>query len=234
MALAKILLVDHEQGDYGTLKEGLAKHGYEIHLAAQDTQALALAGAHRYKAALVSLDVGTDTDLLPKLHAEQPGLPLIFILPGRDCGLFSAPILDVATLMIGKPLLLESVRLILDRTVELITLRDRIRQDRHAWCDALPTEAPGQPIEANAPQPLKRLDVVLASKLRYIIPNLEAVGGGALHRAVLSYVERLLLTIVWEACRGNQVRASEVLGINRNTLRKKIRDLKITLPKGEA
>jgi len=51
-----------------------------------------------------------------------------------------------------------------------------------------------------------------------------------LHRAVLSYVEKLLLTVVIHECRGNQVKAASILGINRNTLRKKIHEFGLSFP----
>jgi len=54
--------------------------------------------------------------------------------------------------------------------------------------------------------------------------NLPAAG---LYGRILKEVERPLITLTLEATRGNQIRAAEVLGLNRNTLRKKIRDLEI-------
>ncbi len=50
-----------------------------------------------------------------------------------------------------------------------------------------------------------------------------------LYDLILAAVERPLLEVVLERVGGNQVRAAELLGINRNTLRKKITDLGIVL-----
>src|SRR4029450_10020812 len=49
----------------------------------------------------------------------------------------------------------------------------------------------------------------------------------ALSARVLQHVERPLLMAALAATRGNQIRAAALLGLNRNTLRKKIRDLDI-------
>ncbi len=49
---------------------------------------------------------------------------------------------------------------------------------------------------------------------------------------VLREVERPLITLTLEATRGNQIKAAQILGLNRNTLRKKIRDLDIPVTRG--
>jgi two-component system nitrogen regulation response regulator GlnG len=49
---------------------------------------------------------------------------------------------------------------------------------------------------------------------------------------MLRELERPLISLTMQATRGNQVKAAEVLGLNRNTLRKKIRDLDINVVKG--
>ena len=51
-----------------------------------------------------------------------------------------------------------------------------------------------------------------------------------LYRGLLERVERPLLERVLAQTSGNQIRAAAILGINRNTLRKKITDLAIELP----
>lgn len=53
-----------------------------------------------------------------------------------------------------------------------------------------------------------------------------------LYNRILREVERPLILQTLQATRGNQVKAAEVLGLNRNTLRKKIRELGIPIIKG--
>lgn len=46
-----------------------------------------------------------------------------------------------------------------------------------------------------------------------------------LYDRVIQEIERPLLAITLDECHGNQLRAAALLGLNRNTLRKKIREL---------
>ena len=49
---------------------------------------------------------------------------------------------------------------------------------------------------------------------------------------VIAEVERPLIQMTLSATRGNQIKAAAMLGLNRNTLRKKIRDLDIAVVRG--
>jgi two-component system nitrogen regulation response regulator GlnG len=51
---------------------------------------------------------------------------------------------------------------------------------------------------------------------------------------VIAEVERPLIQMTLSATRGNQIKAAAMLGLNRNTLRKKIRDLEIPVVRGIA
>ena len=50
---------------------------------------------------------------------------------------------------------------------------------------------------------------------------------GVLYKSVLEAVERPLIELVLERTCGNQLKAAKMLGINRNTLNKKVKDLGI-------
>ena len=62
---------------------------------------------------------------------------------------------------------------------------------------------------------------------RYFTGFDEGLPPPGLYHRVLREVEAPLLTAALAATRGNQIRAADLLGVNRNTLRKKIRDLEI-------
>jgi two-component system, NtrC family, nitrogen regulation response regulator GlnG len=56
--------------------------------------------------------------------------------------------------------------------------------------------------------------------------------GGRLYRTVMARVEQPLLRHALELCGGNQLKAAKLLGINRNTLRKRLRLLGLLPPNG--
>ena len=71
---------------------------------------------------------------------------------------------------------------------------------------------------------------------RHLRDYFEAHKGGlppaGLYDRVLREVERPLIALSLGATRGNQVKAAQLLGLNRNTLRKKIRELDIEVSRG--
>ena len=75
------------------------------------------------------------------------------------------------------------------------------------------------------------LEQVLAETLRAVLPMLIEKERGRLHRAVVTQLERPLFAAVLSASGGNQLEAARILGINRNTLRKRLRLLGLSAPR---
>ncbi|WP_034763549.1 sigma-54-dependent transcriptional regulator [Chrysiogenes arsenatis] len=91
---------------------------------------------------------------------------------------------------------------------------------------------------ATAAHPLFSHDESPASStLQYMIrnkalPHLHTMmesGQGNLHDLIIGEIEKILYEIVLEYTRGNQVAAANVLGVNRNTVRKKVSDYRLNV-----
>ncbi|NQV58643.1 MAG: nitrogen regulation protein NR(I) [Alphaproteobacteria bacterium] len=67
---------------------------------------------------------------------------------------------------------------------------------------------------------------------RYFQAHGDSLPPAGLYDRVLHEVERPLIQLCLSATRGNQIRAAELLGLNRNTLRKKIKELDIQVVRG--
>ena len=66
------------------------------------------------------------------------------------------------------------------------------------------------------------IDEAVARSLEKYFRDLDGTPPNSVYDMVLRAVERPMLEVVMRQAQGNQVRASEMLGINRNTLRKKL------------
>lgn len=75
------------------------------------------------------------------------------------------------------------------------------------------------------------LEKWLERSLKQYVSKMDARQNGHLHELVVGGVEKPLLQLVLTETKGNQTQAANILGINRNTLRKKIQDYKIKCKK---
>ncbi len=66
----------------------------------------------------------------------------------------------------------------------------------------------------------------------YFAAHQDSLPSSGLYSRVLREIERPLIELSLAATRGNQIRAAKLLGLNRNTLRKKIRELDIQVVRG--
>ena len=92
-------------------------------------------------------------------------------------------------------------------------------------------EAVEQELSVNEPVSAEETESLSESVDVHIRRYFDALKGGmpapGLYGRILREVEHPLILATLEITRGNQVRAADILGLNRNTLRKKIKDLNI-------
>jgi two-component system nitrogen regulation response regulator GlnG len=70
-------------------------------------------------------------------------------------------------------------------------------------------------------------------KMGDFVKGMHNGSGRNLHPMLISAIERPLITKALQETKGNQIQAAELLGLNRNTLRKKIHDLHIPVKRGK-
>ena len=89
-------------------------------------------------------------------------------------------------------------------------------------------------LEINLPQMKKTqkqvttfLEKWLDKSIRQYVGEMDEKNNGHLHELIMGGIEKPLVEIVLKETGGNQTQAANILGINRNTLRKKIAEYKI-------
>ncbi len=80
-------------------------------------------------------------------------------------------------------------------------------------------------LSAQAAAPQNRAEIAALLVEDYF----RALPAGEIYEPLMREIEKPLIERVLQVTKGNQIKAAEMLGLNRNTLRKKIRDLGIEI-----
>ncbi|MCX5724788.1 MAG: hypothetical protein NTX84_09835 [Nitrospirae bacterium] len=125
--------------------------------------------------------------------------------PSSSAGAASIP----ATIDLTHTLVITGSRTVLKRTSKLIQVAARQKAAEATGKDAL------------------SLEDYLEWKMGDFVKGMRSGSGRNLHPMLINAIERPLITMALQETKGNQIQAAELLGLNRNTLRKKIKDLHI-------
>ena len=92
---------------------------------------------------------------------------------------------------------------------------------------------PAPAVAVPAAEGTEPLSVAVERHIRqFLAAHRDGMAPSDIYDQVLAEVERPLIQLTLAATRGNQIKAAAMLGLNRNTLRKKIRDLDIPVVRG--
>ncbi len=111
-----------------------------------------------------------------------------------------------------------------DETISAETIAAELTESEWSPPAAVPSAAPA------GPEPL----VVAVERhiKEFLAAHNDGIGVTDIYDQIIAEVERPLIRMTLSATRGNQIKAAAMLGLNRNTLRKKIRDLDIPVVRG--
>ena len=112
-------------------------------------------------------------------------------------------------------------------------LRDVVRRlclrRRRGQVELSDVEAVLPPVEERVPVEQLSFEEMVRAKIRALLQRMEGYPIEDLYEEVISRVERPLIELVLERTGNNQLKAAEILGLNRNTLRKKIAERKVAI-----
>jgi two-component system nitrogen regulation response regulator GlnG len=154
---------------------------------------------------------------LPKVHVHEGGLLIL------------VDTLHASATSIAKFIRLAqngtAPCLVIGTTPQLMRSCDRLRT---VLLDGKP--AAGAPDAASHQAPLElSLSDFMERKFHDFVRKIRHSGGRQLMKLLRNEFEKPLIALTLKETKGNQVQAAELLGMNRNTLRKKITELKIAV-----
>jgi two-component system nitrogen regulation response regulator GlnG len=105
------------------------------------------------------------------------------------------------------------------------TMRRLMLRLKKGPVEAVDVEAVLPRVEERVPVEELSLEELVHAKLKGFLKRVDGYDVQNLYDDVIARVERPLLALVLEQAGGNQLKAAQMLGLNRNTLRKKLADL---------
>ncbi len=153
------------------------------------------------------LSDGDCLDCLRNLNDLNTDLLPIVMIDERERETAAAALLNNAFFYTLKPLDGNELKSVVGRALEIKKLRHECRKLYQCTVEEF-----------------------LGHKLKGYFTQIQKVGGIALYDTVISEVEKALLTLAIEKTGGNQLQASKLLGLNRNTVRNKMKKYKIKGP----
>lgn len=227
-----ILLADDDAGILTVLTRAMKAQGYTVKASENisDIDAWLAEGIGDAVVTDVTMPQGNGLAGLQRWQAARPGLPVI-VMSAHNVLLNAARAQELgAVTFLPKPFDLETLMTALAHMTQPMSREE-----------ALIYHLP-KPSHLKAPAPIKKTgpsvttQESIATKIEpylarqfdgYFAAHKTALPAAGIYHRLLHHFEKPLLIATLRATGGNQIKAAEILGLNRNTLRKKMRDLAI-------
>lgn len=229
---AKALVVDSDPSSRFALERALARRGHVATLCADIEAARGALSVGRFDLAIVDAGIivptaaGRGDDLVFAWRREFPKMPIVVMARPADIRVAQSALARGAAELLAKPFSL-------DQLDELFDAIDKFGSDRRL--DEPPTPMMGDRGEEGPANPYATTPADLGAAFATAVDRQFGAWGGALpadlYDVVVRTVERPLFLRLLADTRGNQLATAAILGLNRNTLRKKLRYLGLLKPR---
>jgi two-component system nitrogen regulation response regulator GlnG len=172
---------------------------------------------------------------LPPLRERSEDVPMLarhFLLQARAKGLPAKTLTAEAVERLKQCPWPGNVRELENLMRRLAALYPQETIGAEVIANELAEAAPPAPAVQAPAEPESLAQAVERHLRAYFASHKDELPASGVYDRVIAVVERPLIRLTLAATRGNQIRAAAVLGLNRNTLRKKIRELEIPVVRG--
>ncbi|UCD84871.1 MAG: response regulator [Deltaproteobacteria bacterium] len=241
MTAGKVLIAVKEKLSSAVLQEYFKKSHFPPDIASDGKTLLKLIDKKDYLLAFIDIKFPEFhfSELLDTLRKKKETVPVIIVAPkSRLRNALEAVGLGAFDYLI-KPISPEMIKVAVNRALLFRNLKlenallHQELKEHHGTEQSLFSPAKDNPLSKSDLKLITSLksgslERIVHLKLEDFIRKLGPGKMDGLYDLVLERVERPLIKLVLERTRGNQIKASEILGINRNTLRRKIQQLNIS------
>ncbi len=226
--MERILVFDSKDRASESLVSLLSEKGFLVDRVCRRKRVLEDIEKNEYLLAFLDLRRKKGLEFIKEVKKRKKDLPLIIMTAPQGTKDAIEAMRFGAFHYLVKPLNLEEAEILIQRAKELHSLhselsflRKEIEKRGDLW-NSFP----------QSPEAGKfSLEELVRSKIEEFLRKVDGFPLKGLYSLVIPKMEKLLITLVLEKTKGNQVKCAKILGITRNTLRRKIASLKIPLDK---
>jgi DNA-binding NtrC family response regulator len=202
----KILVIADDKKPFREIEDIFAPLGYTVEAQTRIKTGIKsrIKSIDRFKLILLVV-ADAWRDFLREIKTAAPDSLVIMVLPRRSSiNTVIETIKAGAYYCLRSPLNIEELKIAVERASDKISIIEDLQR-------------------------LREMSVreFLESRLNGFIGKMSNIENADLHKTVMSEVEKSLLSIALKESNGNCLRAAKLLGINRNTLNKKIKEYKL-------
>lgn len=236
MPKERILVVSSDYDAYQKINKVLKKKFGEIVHTKTPIETIAQTEKTAFAVIFIDLDDKKikDSRIIEKIDAKGENTVVILIIPRKKIALLPKFMKTHSYNYLVKPFHPSEINMVLHNAEkthslnkEFKSLRANIKELEDTIKSMGQKTAPDSKGEAIEIRPLS-LEAFIDERLNRFIKKLNGAKGANFYNMIITEIEKPLISLALKETKGNQIKAATLLGINRNTLRKKITELKLS------